>query len=175
MENPIYNSVLSKEPETLNSLSANKFRVVFHKIPRVIYFCQNVNLPGISINEYIQPSPFATPIRRPMGGLTYDNFDMSFLLSEDMSNWKELHNWLTRIPPTVNFSNRFEQYPDNYSDATLVILNSASKPFLSISFKDCFPVSIGSVSFETNVSDISPLTCQVSFAYTGYSIENLTV
>ena len=174
MENPVLQTITAREPQTLNPLSANKFRVIFHKIPHVIYFCQSANLPGISINEYTQPTPFATPVRRPMGGLTYDNFDISFTLSEDMSNWKQLHDWLIKIPPAVNFENRFTNYPDNYSDATLVILNSSSKPFFAVHLKDCFPTSIGAVQFETNISDVSPLTCQASFAYSGYYLENLT-
>jgi len=174
MDNIIYQSITAREPQTLNPLSANKFRVVFHRIPHIVYFCQAANLPGISINEYTQPTPFATPVRRPMGGLTYDNFDMSFALSEDMSNWKQLHDWLIKIPPTVNFSNRYEKYPDNYSDATLVVLNNSSKPFFAVHLKDCFPTSLGAIQFETNISDVTPLTCQVSFAYSGYYLENLT-
>lgn len=174
MENPILQTLTAREPQTLNPLAANKFRVVFHKIPHVVYFCQTVNLPGISINEYTQPTPFATPVRRPMGGLTYDNFDMSFILAEDMENWKQIHDWLIKIPPTINFANNYQKYEDNFSDATLLVLNSNSKPFLTVNFRNCFPTNIGSIQFETDVSDVSPLKCQASFAYTGYYIEKLT-
>ena len=174
MEESISKSVIDREPKTLNTLQPNEFRVVFHRIPNLVYFCQKANLPGITINESNFPSPYATPIRHPMGGLVYENFEMEFLVSEDMKNWKELHDWITKIPPTKDFLNAYNDYHENFSDATLVIMNSMSKPILAVHFRDCYPSSLGSMDFQTSVSDISPVLCTVSFGFTGYYIENLT-
>ena len=175
MDNSFLRSVIAREPKTLNSLQPNEFRLVFSRIPNVVYFCQSANLPGIGINEFVVPAPFATQIRRPAGGLTYDNFDMNFIVSEDMANWREIYNWITEITPTTSLNYGYDKYRDNFSDATLIIMNNSSKPFYAIKFKDCFPTSIGSITFETQVVDIPPVICNVSFAYTGYSVEDLTL
>ena len=172
--NPLLQSVIAREPKTLNNLQPNEFRVVFHRIPNMVYFCQSANLTGISLNEFVLPTPFATPVRRAAGGLTYDNFDINFTVAEDLSNWKEIQEWITRIPPTANFMSGYEKYKDNFSDATLIVMNSMSKPIFAIHFKDCFPTALGSLNFETTVGDINPIICNISFAFTGYSVETLT-
>jgi hypothetical protein len=174
MDTTFLRSVIAREPKTLNTLQPNEFRVVFHKIPQVVYFCQKANIPGISLNEWKQPSPFATPIRKPMGEITYENFDMDFMIAEDMENWKQLHDWIVSIPPTVNFANAKQNYKEYFSDATLLVMNSVSKPFIAFHFRDCFPLSLNSIDLQTNLNDISPIVCTGSFGYTGYYIEMLT-
>ena len=173
MDESFLKSVIAIEPKTLNALQVNEFRVVFSRIPNIVYFCQKANLPGLALNETIQPAPFATPIRRPMGGLTYDNFEMEFIVAENMDNWKELHKWVTAIPPTIDGSS-YAKYKDNFSDATLIVMNSMSKPFFAVHFRECYPTAISSMDFMTTVNDISPVLCTASFAYTGYYVEDLT-
>lgn len=173
MDTSFLRSVIAREPETLNTLQPNEFRVVFHRIPHIVYFCQKANIPGITLNEFQQPAPFATPIRRAAGQITYENFDMDFMVAEDMENWKQLHDWMTSIPPNIDYSNAKKE-KDYYSDATLIVMNSMSKPFFAVHFRNCFPTSIGNIDLQTNLSDVSPVTCTTSFAYTGYYLEKLT-
>ena len=173
MDNTFLRSVIQREPQTLNVLQPNEFRVVFHRIPHIVYFCQKANIPGISLNEFQQPSPFATPIRRPGGQITYENFEIDFMVAEDMENWKQLHDWVTSIPPTVDFSNAKKE-KDYYSDATLLIMNSVSKPFFAVTFRNCFPISLSNIELLTTVNDIVPVACSASFGYTGYYVEKLT-
>jgi hypothetical protein len=174
MDTSFLRSVLARQPQTLNTLQPNEFRVVFSKIPHVVYFCQKANIPGLQLNEYQQPTPFATPVRRPMGQILYDNFDMDFLVAEDMENWKQLHDWLTSIPPTVEWKDEKKKHQDYYSDASLLIMNSMSKPFFAIHFRNCFPLSLSNIELQTTVNDITPVMCSASFGYTGYYIEKLT-
>jgi len=173
MDTSFLRSVIARAPKTYNTLQPNEFRVVFHKIPHIVYFCQKANIPGLSLNEFQQPTPFATPVRRPAGQITYENFDMDFLVAEDMENWKQLHDWMTSIPPNVDYSNALP-HKDYYSDASLLIMNSVSKPFFAIHFRNCFPLTISTIDLQTTVSDITPVTCATSFGYTGYYLEKLT-
>lgn len=173
MDTSFLRSVIAREPQTLNTLQPNEFRVVFHRIPHIVYFCQKANIPGLSLNEFQQPSPFATPIRRPAGQITYENFDIDFMVAEDMENWKQIHDWMTSIPPTVDYLNA-KKHQDYFSDATLLVMNSVSKPFFAVNFRNCFPVSMSGIDLQTTVSGISPVTCTGSFAYTGYYVEKLT-
>jgi len=153
-----------------NFLQPNEFRLVFHRIPNIVYFCQSIKLPSISFGSTTQPSPFATPIRIPGTKIEYNTFDIGFPVSEDMKNWMEIFNWITKIPPTRDFSG-ITNYKEVFSDATLILLNSVSKPFIKVDFINCFPTDLGDLSLTTTVTDINPIISQASFNYTGYTVE----
>lgn len=153
-----------------NFLQPNEFRLVFHRVPNLVYFCQSVKLPSLSFGNTTQPSPFATPIRIPGTKIDYGTFEISFPVSEDMKNWMEIFNWLTKIPPNRDFTG-ITEYKETFSDATLIILNSVSKPFIKVDFINCFPVDLSDLTLTTTVTDINPIVSQVSLQYTGYTIE----
>jgi hypothetical protein len=153
-----------------NFLQPNEFRLVFHRIPNVVYFCQSVKIPEISFGNTTQPSMFATPIRIPGTKIEYGSFDVSFPVSEDMKNWMEIFNWVTKIPPNRDFTG-ITEYKEVFSDATLIILNSVSRPFIKVDFINCFPVSLAELNLTTTVTDINPIMSSSSFAYTGYVVE----
>jgi hypothetical protein len=53
-------------------------------------------------------------------------------------------------------------------------MNSVSKPFFAVHFRNCFPITLSNIELTTTVNDIIPVMCSASFAYTGYYIEKLT-
>lgn len=153
-----------------NFLQPNEFRLVFHRTPNLVYFCQSIKIPAVSLSNATQPSPFATPISIPTSKLEFQFLEITFPISEDMKNWSEIYNWMTAIPPTRDYSG-ITEYKEIYSDATLVLLNSASRPFLKIDFINCFPVLLSDVTLSTTVTDILPIMCEAEFRYTGYKVE----
>ena len=60
-----------------------------------------------------------------------------------------------------------------YSDATLQILTSNKIPNFQIQFKDLFPYSLSTLSFDATQTDIQYFTADVSFKYTIYNITDL--
>jgi len=50
-------------------------------------------------------------------------------------------------------------------DATLIIMTSHNNPNRSVQFKNIFPVSMGSLEFNTQSSDIEYLQADISFRY----------
>ncbi|NDB82545.1 MAG: hypothetical protein EB127_07365 [Alphaproteobacteria bacterium] len=181
MASEIAKSVISRQPQTINTLQYNQFRFVLHRTPQNIYFCQGVKFPGMSMETLKQPSPLATPIQRTPNIVNYENLEFSFLVAEDFKNWLEIHNWMHRLLPIRQFDNQYKENYDfnhskevRYQDASLILMNSVSKPFFAVHFRNCFPITLSNIELTTTVNDIIPVMCSASFAYTGYYLEKLT-
>ena len=52
------NTALSTTPVNQNFLHPNKFHLTFKRIPNMEFFCQMVNVPGISLSEIAVTTPF---------------------------------------------------------------------------------------------------------------------
>ena len=50
---------IANQPTNLNQLNVVSFATNFLRMPGVNYFCQRVNIPGISLANTIQSTPFA--------------------------------------------------------------------------------------------------------------------
>ena len=51
-------TVLTRTPENTNPLQPTKFLLTFKKIKDTQYFCQSVNIPGVSLGEVVRATPF---------------------------------------------------------------------------------------------------------------------
>jgi hypothetical protein len=165
-------NALTRQPVNENLLQLNEFRFVLHRIPNTVYLCQGVTLPGTTIGVTVQPSPYPIGIRRPGTTMSQEDLVIRFIVNENMTNWMEIRNWMKSLTGQRDFSeNSWEA--NKYSDATLILMNSKSIPFIKITFQSCWPRQIGNIEFATTVTDITPAVCDVSFAYTGYDVEYL--
>ena len=61
-----------------------------------------------------------------------------------------------------------------YSDATLSILSNKNNPIVEVRFSDMFPVSLSSLEYNQNVSDVEYLTATIDFRYKLYEIVPIT-
>ena len=87
---------LERQPTTLDYASPTQFRLVINQLPKVQFFTTAANLPGINLGEAV----FSTPLRQiPIQGddITFENLSISFLVDENLENYKELHDWLIGI------------------------------------------------------------------------------
>ena len=50
---------LGNQPTNLNYLNPVAFETNILRIPNVSYFCQRITVPGLSMNNVLQPNPFA--------------------------------------------------------------------------------------------------------------------
>lgn len=183
-------SVSTTPSAVYNYLRPNAFRFVIKDLPNVAYTCQSADIPSVQLGFATQPTPF---IDRPVIGdkLLYSDFTIQFLIAEDMTNYIELHEWLVALGFPNNYNeyaaftkerqNRFPFYQGSrgntetiaYSDATLVVLNSNNIPKMQITFKDLFPVSVGSLDFNITNTSIEYFVGVASFKYRTFSIEAL--
>ena len=172
-------SALNTQPENKNMLSPTGFRFVLNRTPNVNYFTYSVPIPTLSLGEIDTENP---NVRLPFPGdkLRYEPLSIRFRVDEDLNNYLEVYNWLTGI----GFPEAFNQYaavsanvPGSgegiYSDGTLMILNSAKRPNVEVTFEDMYPTSMTDLNFTTTISDIDYLEASVTFRYKYYRIRKL--
>ena len=164
-----------------NYLKPNSFKFTVAKLPNVTYTCQSANLPPLQLGSAMQQSSFVD-IPHPGDKLVFGDFAIRFLINEDMSNYKELYDWML----SMGVPSRGDQYrgvgnratafdPDKYealfSDASLVILNSNNNPVVRLSFEDLFPVGLEGLDFDLTTAGMEYFVGIASFKYKLFKIE----
>ena len=169
-------SVLSRTPENTNYLQPTKFLMSFNRIPNATWFCQSVNIPGVSVGQ----APINFPslmVYSPGNQITYNNFNMTFLVNEDVQSWIDLHDWFRSFASPdgtnernlksalQNQYNNMSSEKQQYSDATLTILNNLNNPIVRVEFTNMFPVSLSDIIFDTKQSADDIITADATFVY----------
>ena len=157
---------IRNQPTNLNQLNVISFETNFLRMPTVNYFCQRVNIPGITLSSSVLSTPFANiPIEGDV--LEFEDLTIGFIVDEDMQNYLELYNWLQ----SIGFPEKFPQYDNETlkikSDVNILIHTNKSNPNYSIVFKDVFPVYLGTISFDTNATSLEPIVIDAGFKYSG--------
>jgi hypothetical protein len=178
--NPFLNQITNR-----NFLSPVGFQFTLQKKPKIDFFCNSANIPGINLGVAMQPTPLkAIPI--PGETLTYDDLTLRFMVDEDMENYLEVWNWLNQF----GFPHDWGQYQQllnedenskgkqtaisGMSDGTLFVYNSNYNVNLKVEYKDLFPVSLSSIQFDTTATEITYASAEVVFKYTIYDIIKLS-
>ena len=189
-------SSLTRQPSKLDYAAATQFKFNIIKLPKVEFFCTAVNIPGITLGETSQATPLKD-IPIPGDKLNYASLNVSFLVDENLENYREIHGWLTGLgfPRSHEQFETFinagkDRFPTSdgtaknrdagrtedvgfdvgaqYSDATLTILSSKNNPVLEVRFRDLYPTSLSGLSYDQQAGDTSYLTGDVSFSYNIY-------
>ena len=192
-------SPLSRQPTKLDYASPTQFRFVLGQLPKVEFFTVGTNLPGITLSETVQNTPFKDiPI---MGNkLEYEDLSVTFICDEYLENYLSLHEWMTAIgfPENHEQFSTFRGVTSNtpvetigtkstgigsvqsatavrsmFSDATLTILSSKNNPIAEARFEDIYPTNLGALEFNQNATDVDYLSVTATFAYKIYKIITL--
>jgi len=177
-----WTGVMAVTPST-NYLRPNSFKFQIAKIPNVTYTCQSANLPQLSLGSAVQQTPFVD-IPHPGDKVFFGEFIIQFLINEDMSNYKELYDWVASIGVPSGgdqygeLTRRASVYkPDEYnnafSDAALLILNSNNVPVVRLNFQDLWPTSVEGLNFDITSSGMEYFVGTASFRYKVFTIEQL--
>ena len=187
-------NVNTREPSVLDYASPVQFRFKCSKLPKVEFFCQTANIPGIGLGVADIETPLKS-IPFPGDKVTYQDLAISFLVDENLNNYKEIHDWIIglgapqnhtqfstlrdtgtdRFPGQTTNSPNNNAVPDGgtYSDATLTVLNSKNIAVTEIRFHNIFPTSLGALSYDVQASDVNYLSTSVDFSYMYYEIVHL--
>lgn len=173
------------QPSTLNILSPLGFKFSIKRLPNVSYFCQNVQIPSISVGFIDVNNPLAV-IPVPGSRLLFDPLNIRFRVNQDLKNYLEIYNWLVGLghPVSLDQTKAFSKLADipkarsgtasSYvSDGTLTILNSFKNPTHYVFFKDLFPTSLSELVFDSTQADVEYLESTVTFKYLRYEIETI--
>ena len=194
-------NIINREPTKLDYASPIQFRFKMTKIPKVEFFVQTANIPGISLGTATVPSPlYDYPV--PGDKINYQSLDISFLVDENLNNYKELHDWISGLGFPKNptqfadlQATGADRFPGStassvatgskrtpaplaeggtYSDATLTVLNSKNIAKTEIRFSNVYPISLGSLSYDIKASDVDYIQVQASFGYLNYDIVQIS-
>ena len=191
---------LDRQPSKLDYASPTQFRFSLIKSPKVEFFCTSINIPGITLGE----AEIATPLKNiPIPGdkLSYEKLNLTFLVDENLENYREMHGWLTGLGFPDNHSqfrnlvsggtDRFPQSVERgystepgkakpatpegsiYSDGTVTILSSKNQPVLEVRFSNLYPISLTSLQYNQQATDVDYLTADVSFSYLKYEFASV--
>ena len=186
----------NRQPTKLDYASPTQFKFGIIKLPKVEYFCTAANIPGITLGNANQPTPLKD-IPIPGDKLDYDTLNISFLVDENLENYREIHGWLTGLGFPKDYSQfrdlqgaGSDRYPTTqnvglskelgqvkkavqddgglYSDATLFVLTSKNTNNIEVRFRDIYPISLSGLDYNQQANDVDYLTASVTFSYKIY-------
>ena len=193
-------NIIDRTPSKFDYASPIQFRFKMTKLPTVEFFVQSANIPAITLGETSIETPLKD-IPIPGDKVTYSSLDVSFLVDENLNNYKEIHDWITgigfpqdhkqfstllgtsadRFPGTTSSTaatgTSIAQPLDEggiYSDATLTVLNNKNIAKTEIRFQNVYPTSLGGLSYSITASDVDYLTVNASFSYMYYDIVQIS-
>ena len=173
--------------ENRNFLSPVGFQFLVSKIKGATFFCQSASIPAISMGVANQDTRL-NRIYQPGDELYYEPLFIRFLIDENMKNYYQIHDWIRRITTpyaSQEFTyNTLDDAVDDRTpyaprdiknlgvwenqwkcDASLLVLSSNYQPVGEFIFKDCFPISLTTLNFDTSVQDVNYFTAEASFRY----------
>ena len=105
-------------------------------------------------------------VGRASDKITFGTFEISYLIDEDLLNYKEIFDWMKSLVETKHFT---ATSSDHYRDITLTVMNSANNVTKQIKFVDAYPTSLSSIPFDITTTDVEYLTAVASFSYSYYT------
>lgn len=145
-----------------NSLFPGNFKVTIDRTEyaNIEFFCTKVNLPGLT-KAAVEQKFRDRPAFFPGGIVNFDEITITFIVDEDMVNYREIFDWITegdRVNP-------------KFRDITLSILTNKNTTGREILFHDTFPTSLSGIDFDASAVDASPITCTAIFKFNTFEFK----
>lgn len=176
-------TAISNLPANKNFLSPLGFTFSIKKTPGVNYFVQSASIPGFSLGTVDFDTPFVK-IPYPGDHIAFEPLNITFRVDEEMRNYFEIFSWMK----ATGFPDEFNQYQSmsdiakyrgtaqkmtgegQFSDASLIILNSVKAPIIEVTFTDLFPTTLSEISFDTRNTDVDYIDATVTFSYRKFDL-----
>tara|TARA_Y100000768_G_scaffold320878_1_gene256761 strand:- start:78 stop:704 length:627 start_codon:yes stop_codon:yes gene_type:complete len=188
---------ITRQPTQQDYASPSQFKFSIAKLPKVEFFCTEVNIPGINLGNATQLTTLRD-IPLPGTKLEFGDLSLTFLVDEKFDNFEEIYTWLRSLgfpKDHSEYASLVEAGRDRFptqgkelsgvskfagkegtavnigatlSDATLSILSAKNNVIKEVRFTDIFPTGLSGVGFSTQATDVQYLTSTVNFKYTLY-------
>ena len=160
-------------------LQSAKFILTFPRLTSTQFFCQSINIPGVTTQNTSQPTPFMD-LNIPGDKFVYDTLNIDFLLDEELQSWTAIYDWMRGIA----FPTEFEEYKNlkhlskfsehtsfpQYADAEVTILAANNIPKLKFKFIDMFPITLSQIALDIRLGSEHTMTSTASFRFKRYDI-----
>ena len=188
----------TQQPTVFDYATGTQWRLAFNRLPKTTWFCTAANIPGITLGE----AQYATPMSDMFvtgDKLTFETLNITFIVDEELQNYRELWDWLVGMGSPVSHSQwettlakgdgaiRTFSTPDAdprtkstyeesnlYSDATLIVYSSKNQPKVEVKFKNMFPTSLSSLEYSQEATDVEYFKASATFRYLYYEFETST-
>ena len=186
-------TLASKQPSGtgLDYADPTKFKFQTTKLPRVEFNCIQANIPGITLTEITQNTRLI-PITIPGNDLTFENLNVTFIVDEDLTNYRSVHDWMAGLAQMdsddkyraliTDGGDRMPLSQQNnstdagrvtsatndgaiFSDAKMIILSARNIPIVELSFEDTYPKGLSALEYNQNATDIEYLQATVTLGY----------
>ena len=165
-------------------LQPQGFRFQVARAPKVTFFGNSVNIPGITLRTTTQTTPGLKDIDLPGEIIDFEDLTLRFLVDEDLQNYQEIQNWIRGLGFPESLEEIYDLQDQKvgtardgntktmnlYSDGTLTILDAMQHENFKVKFQELFPYSLSTIQFDATLSDTEYFTAEVSFKYLNYSI-----
>lgn len=178
-------NAFSNQIQNRNFLSPVGFKFSLNRSPKVAFFSNSANIPGLTLGIANQSS-YLKDIDVPGDKIVFNDLSIRFLVDEDLENYMEIQNWMRGLgyPESLDeiYDLQKEQKRVNtsqakmmniFSDGTLQVLTSSSQPNFKLKFLDLWPYTLSDLTFDAADTDVQYLTAEVTFKYTIYNITDL--
>ena len=131
--------------ENLNHTTGTRSTLVLAGFKSTEFTAVEHNIPGLSINAAVQPTPFR---QKPQPGDTpnFEPLRVTFIVDENLSNWLEMYNWIVSFGAPDNYT----QYKGSgFIDASLIMYNSHNNQIMKFKFIDAIITSLSEIAFST--------------------------
>ena len=174
-------SLTKNDLQNRNFLQPQGFRFQVARAPKVTFFGNSVNIPGIQLRTTIQTTPGLKDIELPGEIIDFEDLTLRFLVDEDLQNYQEIQNWIRGLGFPESLQEIYDLQNENsvlnrektmniYSDGTLTILDAMQNENFKVKFSDLFPFSLSTIQFDATMADTEYFTAEVSFKYLNYTI-----
>ena len=174
-------ALVKTEIQNRNFLQPQGFRFQVARAPKVTFFGNAVNIPGMTLRTTVQTTPGLKDIPLPGEILDFEDLNLRFLVDEDLQNYQEVQNWMRGLGFPESLQEIYdlqneksvlsrEKTMNIYSDGTLTILDAMQNDNFKVKFSDLFPFSLSTIQFDATMADTEYFTAEVSFKYLNYTI-----
>jgi hypothetical protein len=139
----------------------NRFKFVLendeYKASKFEFMITGFTVPGMSLGFIEQETPIR-PIFIPGNEITFDELVINFTVDENWLAWIEIFDWIKAIKSTTEIDENIV-----YRNASLILLDTKSRPLKSIDFKDIFPMNLAPVDKNIDMESLAPDICSITF------------
>ena len=180
---PTRKQAFDKQIKDRNFLQPIGFNFQLQRAPKVTFFGNAINIPGIELGVTEQPN-YLKNIPLPGDMMEFGDLSLRFLVDENLENYIEIQNWMRGMGFPEDLKEIYHLQLDDsvldqpnksqlnlYSDATLTVLSNINIPKFKVNFQNVFPYSLSAIEFDAAVSDLEYVTAEGTFKYTIYTIE----
>ena len=173
-----YEDVSRLRQTELNWAQVHNFYCVIERLPDLVFTCQRVQLGSLTAGETMMSNRYNMNRMLPGESLDYGVANIDFIVTQNFSNYRSILEWMKANQRSESFQQGIDylqnldrttgsepEFKDTMSSMTVIGTDAADRPMCQWNFKNVFPISLESPSFDATITDVQYITSGVTFQY----------